>query len=365
MPRKTYLKVVHPIKEGASTTPTYTKRAGFSSLSPAEPTVVYDTFWRFAAERQHIFFARFNGETPPWTTDPILSTHKFTNAYRASDRVSQYLIGQVIYHGSQVPEEVFFRTILFKLFNKIETWEYLLEHLGEISFASYRFADYDRLLTRAMDAGVSIYSAAYIMASGGKAFHTAKKHQAHLQLLELMMHDEVPARLQDCKGMRQGFELLRSYPMIGDFLAYQYVTDLNYSNLVDWSEMEFTIPGPGARDGIRKCFSSLGGLSEAEIIRVVAERQEQEFARLGIDFQSLWGRPLQLIDIQNIFCETDKYARVKHPDIAGISGRTRIKQKFQATPRLIEYCYPPKWRLQYPTSSAKLRKLQGELFYGA
>ena len=150
--------------------------------------------------------------------------------------------------------------------------------------------------------------------------------------------------------MRRGFELLRSYPLIGDFLAYQLVTDLNYSELTDFSEMEFTMPGPGARDGIRKCFESLGGLSEVDIIRLMADRQEHEFGRLRIEFPSLWGRRLQLIDVQNLFCEVDKYARVKHPDIAGISGRTRIKQRFKGSIERIEYFYPPKWNLALPVS---------------
>ena len=46
--------------------------------------------------------------------------------------------------------------------------------------------------------------------------------------------------------------------------------------------MEFVVPGPGALDGIRKCFSDLGGLTEADLIRVVTERQEDEFERLGL-----------------------------------------------------------------------------------
>ena len=46
--------------------------------------------------------------------------------------------------------------------------------------------------------------------------------------------------------------------MVGDFLAYQFITDINYSTLTDFSEMEFTVPGPGARDGIHKCFESIG-----------------------------------------------------------------------------------------------------------
>ena len=51
-------------------------------------------------------------------TTPILARFKFTNAYRASDRVSQYLIRNVIYEGSQSSEEVFFRTLLFKIFKQ-------------------------------------------------------------------------------------------------------------------------------------------------------------------------------------------------------------------------------------------------------
>src|SRR5436189_5853400 len=75
------------------------------------PTVVFDTYWRFAAERQAIFFRRLLGQQVPWTDDPVLRRFKFTNAYRASDRVSQYLIRKVIYDGDEDPVEVFFRTI--------------------------------------------------------------------------------------------------------------------------------------------------------------------------------------------------------------------------------------------------------------
>jgi hypothetical protein len=145
--------------------------------------------------------------------------------------------------------------------------------------------------------------------------------------------------------MKDAFELLRSYPTIGDFLAYQYATDINYSTVTNFDEMAFTAPGPGARDGIRKCFSELGGLNEGEVIKLVADRQEKEFQRLGLEFWSLWGRPLQLIDCQNLFCEVDKYARIMHPEISGITGRTRIKQKYQSNFSPIAYWYPPKWHL--------------------
>jgi thymidylate kinase len=317
----------------------------FTRIAPAKTTVVFETYWQFAAKRQDIFFRRLAGDPPPWTDDSVLLEYKFTNAYRASDRVSQYLIREVIYEGKQSPEELFFRILLFKFFNKIETWELLSKELGTIALAEYSFEHYDRILTRAINNGRPIYSAAYIMPSGGSSLTPTKKHRMHLKLLEQMIKDALHLKLADATSMGKAFDLLRSYPTIGDFLAYQYVTDLNYSSLLNFSEMEFVIPGPGARDGIRKCFDDLGGLNEAEIIKLVADRQETEFERLRLDFRSLWGRPLQLIDCQNLFCEVDKYARVRHPDRVGITGRTRIKQRYRMHPKPISVWYPPKWGL--------------------
>jgi hypothetical protein len=314
-------------------------------LEPAKPTVVYDTYWRLAAERQAILFRRLDGNPPPWTEDAILREFKFTNAYRASDRTSQFLIRNVIYAGDQSHDEVFFRTMLFKFFNRIETWELLTRNFGNVAYKDYSFARYDAVLTKAIDSGTTIYSAAYIMPSGGPTSTYGRKHRMHLKLLDQMLKDDLPSRLAQTSSMSKAFDLLRAYPTIGDFLAYQYVTDLNYSSLLNFSEMEFVVPGPGARDGIRKCFAYLGGLNEAEIIKVVAERQQVEFDRLGIKFLSLWGRPLQLIDCQSLFCEVDKYSRVKHPEFAGHTGRVRIKQKYRVTPAPISHWYPPKWSL--------------------
>jgi hypothetical protein len=199
--------------------------------------------------------------------------------------------------------------------------------------------------------GRRIYSAAYIMPPGSSAFGRPAKHQNHLLLLESMMDDWLPERLAQTRTMQEGFEKLRAYPTIGDFLAYQFITDINYSEITDFSEMDFVVPGPGARDGLRKCCADPGGLNEPELIRLMADLQEQEFERLGLDFQSLWGRRLQLIDCQNLFCEVDKYARVAHPQITGRTGRTRIKQKFEPNPKPIDLFYPPKWKLNEKISA--------------
>jgi hypothetical protein len=183
------------------------------------------------------------------------------------------------------------------------------------------------------------------MPSGGVDWREGRKHRMHLKLLHYLLSQDIPDRLAETRTMQEAFEQLKNVPTFGDFLAYQYVTDLNYGTLLSFSESEFVMPGPGARDGICKCFSSLGSLTEADVIRLVCDRQEEEFETRGIRFKSLWGRRLQLIDCQNLFCELDKYARQFHPEAKGKSGRVRIKQHFRPTDEPLPYWYPPKWGL--------------------
>ena len=64
------------------------------------------------------------------------------------------------------------------------------------------------------------------------------KHSDHLQLLAMMMGDRVPERVADAQTMEDAYKTLLGYPSIGPFLAYQYVVDLNYSDLTHFSEMD-------------------------------------------------------------------------------------------------------------------------------
>jgi hypothetical protein len=308
-----------------------------------EPTPVFDTYWRFAAARQALYDARLRGQAPPWTGDPILSAHRFTNCYRAADRVSQFLITHVTYHGDQSWREVFFRTLLFKIFNRISTWRLLTRELREVTWSGYDFGRLNVILQTGLDAGDRLYSAAYIMPP--PRLGEARKHANHLRLIELMMSDGAPEKVAGAASMKEAFKILAGYPGIGAFLAYQYLIDLNYAVGLDFSEMDFVVPGPGARDGIRKCFGPAASGIEADVIRYMADVQEAQFARLGLDFDGLRGRRLQLIDCQNLFCEVDKYARAAHPEIAGISGRTRIKQAYRRDTAPMTAWFPPKWGL--------------------
>lgn len=307
------------------------------------PTAVFRTYWRFAAERQRVFRARLSNAIPIASIDPILREFKFTNAYRASDRTSQFLIREVIYDSpGRSFRDAFARIVLFKLFNRVETWKFLERSLGTITADMIQPNVLSAVLHQARASGQSIYSAAYIMPSPS-TFGSESKHENHVRLLRWMLDDAADERIQESRSMSGAYDILLSYPSIGPFLAYQLVTDLNYGPHLGFPEHEFVVPGPGARDGLRKCFSDPGALSEAELIRWTMERQTEEFEEAGLAFDDLWGRALQLVDCQNLYCEVDKYARVAHPDIIGVSGRRRIKQRFRPRPEPVTAWYPPKW----------------------
>lgn len=303
---------------------------------------IYDLYWYFAWERQNIFWKKLNGEEAPWTDDYILQQYKFCNSYRVNDRVSQYLLKNVIYNENiYEDEDMLFRIILFKLFNKEATWELLVNEFGNITLKEFNFEIYSKVLNEATLKGVKIYNDAYISCAN-KAFGYDRKHDNHLALLNKMFNeDKIASKIKACKTMKEAFDIIKSYPLIGNFMAYQLVTDINYSEVVDWREDEFTVAGPGSLRGIKKCFIDTGDMSNEDIIRYMYEHQDEEFKRLNLDFKKIGDRPLQLIDCQNIFCELDKYCREKVPELK--SNRTKIKKKYVSKKEKIEYMYPPKW----------------------
>lgn len=319
----------------------------------AEPRIrkdVYAAYWHFAAERQLIFERRLEGLPEPWTDDEILLDYRFCNSFRASDRVSQYLIREVIYGPSGLtPEDRFLRTVFFRLFSRPETWELIEQEAGPVSTEEFDPRAIGALLDKEMEEGRTLYTNAFILCAN-RAYGHPRKHRNHLALLEAMLSARLPERILEAESLQTVFEALREFPLIGDFMAYQLAIDLNYGPDLSFDENDFTIPGPGAVRGLGKVFTDLGDYSPAEAILWLVERQGVVSEEIGIDPPTLFGRHLHAIDCQNLLCEVDKYARVKFPEIR--SNRTRIKQRFAPAGDLPSPVYPPRWKLG-PSRSAK------------
>ena len=145
-------------------------------------------------------------------------------------------------------------------------------------------------------------------------------------------------------SMGEVYNQLRDYPLIGDFLAYQYTIDFNYSPYLNFDEDSFVKAGVGAVRGIKKCFSSYGNDYE-DAIYYIHDHFEELQKRYGYtEFRPLPGRKPKLIDLQNCFCETDKYLRAKMPELK--VGNVRIKQHYKPSMEGIDYYFPEKWGVE-------------------
>lgn len=324
-------------------------------LRDLEPTPVFRTYWRFVKERYDLYVRRLAGITP-WTDFPPFLQYKFTNVFRATDRVSQAAIEVANSPASNDLRNAFFRILLFKFFNKIETWDLLTAALGEEpGLKNYDFSRYDSILTKAKAEGAKLYSNAYMMpcpATYAKP-GIVLKHSMHLDMIESMMKNDVPGSMLAAGSLAGAYRILRSIRMLGDFMAFQFTIDFNYSPHLHYPESSFVVAGPGAREGIEKCFAAVGKRKPEEVINLVFKySNEASLFYVGEPAPRLFGsRILQPIDVQNCFCETGKLARVLHPEFN--TGRIKIKTKYlgylnglaKPLPRPV---FPPEWGVKVP-----------------
>lgn len=318
----------------------------------------YYLYW--ICERQNIFWKKYNGGKAPWSSDPVFQEGKFCNVYRCLDRVSQYLLKNIIYNGKDYePEDMFFRILLFKHFNKIETWDALMKEFGDITYNT-GFENIAKFLDELLAEGETIYGSAYIINCCFYQFPEYKhivglpKHRAHFRIFE----DEIfeNGHIYDflnASSLEELFWTFRRMRIYGDFTAQQYAIDLNYSTLFDFDENDFVITGPGSIRGIERTFGKHKNMDYVGVIKWV----QQNFTELMADFEKeinmefvpLPNRLPTLIDLQSCFCETDKYLRGSGIETEGVKVKgQRIKTKYEPKPTKIEYTFPPKWGIEMP-----------------
>ena len=322
-------------------------------------------YFYFMQERMNMFWRKIDGNKyNEWSKDPILRTFKFTNVYRATDRVSQYLIKDVIYKDIEKfsPKDVLLRIIIFKIFNKIETWEYLNENLNEyLKVETFNPHKISLLLSKRQTCS-PIFSNAYMMTGSHRDYdHLPSKHEKWLTMVKKEMIDGGAFDdILNAKFMEDIYDRLLECSFLGGFLAYQYTIDFNYSPYLNFSEDSFVKAGIGAIRGIKKCFESYGSCYEDAIYYVKEHFKELQMKYGYCDFRPLPGREPTLIDLQNCFCETDKYLRAKMPEIK--VGNVRIKQKYKESPQKIQFYFPPKWGINTDKLCTKPNILELMLF---
>jgi hypothetical protein len=310
-------------------------------------------FCEWIKERQNVFVKKSAGEKYPWTDNEIIKVHKFTNVFRVLDWESQFLIRHVIGNDDRSLIDTTFRILLFKHINYQPTWEHLENVLGDITFTDTIISEIKRELDSYCK-GHKVYSSAYLQAANfvrtdrwGHLKGTGK-HNAYLtvfenQLFNVKSLDEF-VKLHDVKNLRTLIDSLQEIDGVGNFMSYQFAQDLNYSHWWNQEMNNETFEGPGSMRGVDRCFSNHTKKDYAKLIKWTWENIDEMFKNFGLgDPPKFRGMPLQLTDIQNCFCEADKYMRGLGVQTPGVSGKS-IKQKYkQSGMRKLEAVLPKKF----------------------
>ena len=237
------------------------------------------------------------------------------------------------------------RILLFKVFNTIETWEFIERHAGFITLRNFDIMRIGELLSKRI-LTTPIFNNAYVMAGSHVRYNILRyKHEKYLAMIEReFIQEERFKAILDAPSLLHIYDLLRECSLIGPFLAYQYAIDFNYTPIIDFDENSFAKAGVGTIRGVQKCFSDLENWSVEDTVRYTHDNLHHYQKQYGFDdFKNLFGREPTLVDVQNCFCETDKYLRVTMPELN--INRSRIKQKYLRPKDPIDYMFPPKWGL--------------------
>ena len=229
--------------------------------------------------------------------------------------------------------EVLLASVLFRWFNRIETGEAIFKQLSLDSATAWdRVCESHRIdalkpailgycgkgpyvtgayiiKTRdAMDklSGV-LWAVGQFMTSQLTTIHGEGISGWRLTATELLewRHDK-PFSLEQC------WKWLRQFPYLGDFMAYEIVTDLAHTDLLCNAPdiMTWANPGPGAMRGLNRIFErdlnkNIGKENFIKEMRVLLT-----MSRVHNNWSPDW-QPWDMRTVEHTLCEFDKYERVR------------------------------------------------------
>jgi len=150
-----------------------------------------------------------------------------------------------------------------------------------------------------------------------------RKHIMYVDRLSMMYRDRklVVSAIRRHNSIQHAVNLLSQYRNIGQFVAYEFATDLTYTSILSRADDLYTWanPGPGASRGLCRL------LGRPVKLNMKAEEavpyMQTLLSCISRDVPaSFWGRRLTMRDIEHSLCEFDKYERVRLGE-----GRPRAK----------------------------------------
>lgn len=261
-------------------------------------------FLAYMAERQRIYNRRERGEEWPWTEWEVLQNYHFCNVRRQNDAGTQYLIENILSHSDD--EAVFFNVIVYRLFNLPKTYE---------AMGGFRHPDEFDVEIAASNLRVygennRLFSPAYRIPAHRFADSDSKMENVLYGIVRddlLEWFEMYFDGVMDADSLQHAHKVLMELRGVGEFIAYELVTDLNYT-LLPFSEDDWVNVGPGAKRGLEVIFGPISYY--ARKVYWFQDMQESLFDTYDIDY--VWDDPLTCRDFEHSLCEYAKYHRVKY-----------------------------------------------------
>ena len=277
-------------------------------------------YFRTAKERHNIYLRRATNKIPPWTEDLIFQKYKFCNLFREQDKVTVWLRENWREPYADHPN-LPFAMALARLIN----WPPTLEEIG---FPKRWNPDKALgVLQRRKAEGKKIYTGAYLLGSCPKGTTRAEylvndvlstlRHELRSAYWVSAVNNDWPLRESRSLILEEVWKWFHSQRGIGDFLAYEIVSDLRHTKyLRDAPDiMTWANAGPGALRGLTRLWGfqpktrQISGYSfpkknALEAMQTLLARSQE--ARWGLNTP-----PWEMREVEHHLCEHDKYERIK------------------------------------------------------
>jgi hypothetical protein len=282
------------------------------------PSLLY-----FVWEREVIRIVKSRGGEQPYTKDPVLAKYKFTNIHRRDDRVSRWIINNVIQPNAQ-RQDLWFILLITRIINWPPTLQFLIDK--DILFQSIQAFNPEKFSAAVEDfksRGNKVYSGAYMvyptkMDPGGvKSLAIAK----HIILPAASLSYEIDHILFSFTPNIERFvkRLTTSFG-ISSFMAGQVAADLTYCEQLGTAEdlLTYAPIGPGSSRGLNYLLNRLPHAlwTQQNFNNELTKIRNLIVSEIGID-------DLTLHDVQNVMCEYSKYCRT-------VLGEGKPKTLYQA-----------------------------------
>ena len=283
-----------------------------------------DTYFYWIHERETI---RLNKEVeqkpPPWTDDPILQKFKFCQVFREDDRTTRWFRTHIRDPYRDDPE-VLMATVIFRWFNYIETGRTLVKNKLHI--------EWDR------KKAIEEITKQNKWVTGAYIVKTPNRMDKVTGVAECISHmwgdrEKLVEKILETNSLEKSWNILRDYPYMGPFMAYEVITDLRHTYLLRDAEdiLTWANAGPGAMRGLNRLAGRELGFCKRSHPWNEEMRNLWEISRDKLNPNLIDLDKFEMREIEGGLCEFDKYSRILNEE-----GRTRSVYKYNEELPLVE-----------------------------